>query len=203
MDAATQDSEKTGLSDLSDTDRPEGSHGTGFRFMPLSTMPKDSAPALVCLAGMFPGLTADDLLRPYPLPVAPNGRWNYHVLNAEASASGFVALPGHWLLDTNPNTVGVVCTGKVLGLEFPDGKDHEVIALINRSDPATESLGAFDPNKFYAFADESGAVHIRWMDAVPEGWRVLGRLLYTQMPMIRKPGASDEGFAELSDDFEF
>jgi hypothetical protein len=139
------------------------------------------------------------------LPVAPNGKWNYHVLSGEASTSGFVCLPGSPQLDMNPNVVGVVCQGRSLGLEFADGNDHEVIALIDRGDAATFGLDAFDKDKFYAFADESGAVHIRWMDAVPPGWRILGRMLYTQMPFVKKPGAGsgEGGFAEMSDEFEF
>ena len=42
-----------------------------------------------------------------------------------------------------------------------------MIALIDRDDAAALSLDAFDPQKFYAFADENDAVHIRWLDAVP------------------------------------
>lgn len=38
----------------------------------------------------------------------------------------------------------------------------------------------FDPRQFYAVADESGRVQIRWMDVLPAGWAVLGRLIYTQ-----------------------
>ena len=33
---------------------------------------------------------------------------------------------------------------------------------------------------------------------VPAGWRILGRLLYTQMPLVRKPGESEDGFAEFA-----
>jgi hypothetical protein len=171
--------------------------------MPLSTMPNEPSPHLVCLAGAYPGLSADDLLRVQPLPVAPKGRWNYHVLSGEANASGFVCIPGHELLERRPNTVGVVCGSKSLGLGFADGNEHEVIALIDRSDAATASLAAFDKQKFYAFADENGAVHIRWLEAVPAGWRILGALLYTQMPLIRAAGHTEDGFAELSDEFEF
>lgn len=200
-DPETYNPEKGGLSMLT-SDRPEGSHSTGYRFMPLSTMPKGSAPVLVCLAGFFPGLSSDDLLRPQPLPFPPHGSWNYHVLTGEACSSGFVALPGSELLDRHPDTVGVVCASKSLGLEFPDGNEHEVLALIDRSDLATIDPAEFDSKTFYAFGDDTGRVHIRWMEAVPDGWRVLGRLLYTQMPLIQRPG-SDSGFAENDDEFEF
>lgn len=74
--------ETGGLSTLT-SERPDGSHGTGYRFMPLSTMPKDSAPALLSIAGAYPGLTGAQLLAPTALPFAPAGRWNYHVLSGE------------------------------------------------------------------------------------------------------------------------
>lgn len=38
-----------------------------------------------------------------------------------------------------------------------------------------------DPRQFYAFGDERGAVQIRWVEALPTGWRVLGRLIYAQV----------------------
>lgn len=60
----------------------------------------------------------------------------------------------------------------------------------------------YDPKDFYALADESGAVHIRWIEPLPDNWRIVGRLLYAQMPYVKKPGAAG-GFAEFSDEFEF
>ena len=59
-----------------------------------------------------------------------------------------------------------------------------------------------EDSAFYAFADESGAVTIRWVEALPPGWRVLGKLLYTILPNFKRIGKKD-GFAELDDDFEF
>ena len=191
-----------GLSDLSGV-RAEGTHGTGYRFMATSTMPKaESGPALLCIAGAYPGMTADQLLAPSPLPFAPNGRWNYHVLTGDTCATGFVALPGNSLLDAHPDTVAVVCSSGSLGIEFPDNNEHEVLALIDRSDIATTDQDAFDDKTFYALADENGAVHIRWVSAIPAGWRVLGRMLYAQMPLVKRPGEGG-GFAEMSDEFEF
>eukprot|EP00965_Chrysotila_dentata_P193182 6175600-Pleurochrysis_carterae.AAC.1 len=38
--------------------------------------------------------------------------------------------------------------------------------------------------------------------ALPAGWRVLGRMLYAQLPHVKRPGNSG-GFAELDDNFEF
>ena len=194
----TANSEVGGIGTLQDgIERPDGAHGTGFRFMPMSSMNRDDSPVLLCLAGAYPGITADQLMAPSPLPFAPKGKWTYHRLTGDAAPTGFVVLPGSVLLETHPNTVGIVCTSTSLGLELADGQEHEVIALIDRS-PVEE----LDNMCFYAFADPSGAVSIRWMQALPEGWRMLGRLIYTQLPFVPKPGG-ESGFAETSDDFDF
>jgi len=182
--------------------RPEGSHGTGFRFMPISAVSKESAPALLSIAGVYPGITGQQLLTPEPLPFAKPGGWNYHRLTGDAVPTGFVALPGSHLLDSHPNTVAVVCSSPSLGLELADGQAHEVLALVDRDDEAVADPAAFQNSDFYAFADENDAVHIRWMQHIPPGWRIVGKLLYTQMPFVERPGAAS-GFAEMSDDFEF
>ena len=124
------------------------------------------------------------------------------MLAGDSAPGGFVAIPGSQLLDDNPNTVAVVCMSTAIGLEFPDEQEHETLALINRSDPAVVDPAAMDPKRFYAYADPQGAIHIRWFETIPDGWTILGRLLYTQMPHVVRPGAG-QGFAETSDDFTF
>ena len=195
-------SEIAGMGLFDEEGRPDGAHGTGYRFMPLSAMSKDSSPVLMTLAGAYPGLTSAQLLAPQPLPFAEPGKWNYHMLTGDAMPGGFVALPGTSVLDERPNTVGVVCTSTSLGLEFPDNGEHEVLALIDRSDSATVDASAFDNKAFYALADEAGNVAIRWIQELPAGWTVLGKLLYAQMPLVNRPGAGS-GFAENDDEFEF
>jgi hypothetical protein len=81
-------------------------------------------------------------------------------------------------------------------------QEHEVLALIDRGDLATMDRTAYNPQEFYAFADPQGVVHIRWMKDLPDDWTIVGALLYTLMPFVKKPGAGS-GFAEFSDDFDF
>ena len=116
--------------------------------------------------------------------------------------NGFVVVPGHDLLLTCPNTVAVVCSSSSLSLELADQQEHEVLALIDRDDPATYDPSAYEDRAFYALSDPQGVVQIRWMASVPADWKVLGKLLYAQIPFVVKPG-SGSGFAEASDDFEF
>lgn len=182
--------------------RMEGQHGTGFRFMPISAVAKDSAPVVIAIAGFLPGCTAEQLLAPVPIPFAAPGTWNYFMLQGDAPG-GFTVLPGDPLLDLHPDTVALVVNSGELGIELQDRNEHEVLAIINRADPATTDPGNFFDNMaFYAFADPAGQVSIRWYETIPDGHRVLGRLLYTQIPFVKKAGGSG-GFAETDDEFEF
>jgi hypothetical protein len=102
--------------------RPEGSHGTGYRFMPVSALTDVPSPVLLPIAGMHPGLTVDQLAAPQPLPMPEQGKWIYHRLVGDAVPTGFVALPGSEPLIHCPDAVAVVCTCVSLGLELADGK---------------------------------------------------------------------------------
>ena len=181
--------------------KPEGVHGSGFRFMPMVSMQPEPSPALLAIAGAYPGITADQLLSPSALPQPDQGRWNYHRLTGDAVPTGFVVVPGEQKLHSSPNTVAVVCDAGALGIDMQE--QHEVLALIDRSDVAVSGDPLdLEDSAFYAFADESGAVTIRWVEVLPAGWRVLGKLLYTILPNFKRIGKKD-GFAELDDDFEF
>ena len=74
--------------------KPEGVHGSGFRFMPMVSMQPEPSPALLAIAGAYPGITADQLLSPSALPQPDQGRWNYHRLTGDAVPTGFVVVPG-------------------------------------------------------------------------------------------------------------
>jgi hypothetical protein len=93
----------------------------------------------MAIAGVYPGLTAEDLLAPDPLPFAEPGRWNYHRLTSEGVPGGFVALPGSELILARPNTVAVVASSTSLGVGLGDGYEHECLALIDRSDEAVRN----------------------------------------------------------------
>ena len=170
--------------------------------MPIATCANEPSPAIVCIAGAYPGITADQLRAPSPLPFAEPGGWNYHMLQPGAAPGGFVAIPGSVLLEASPDSIAVICSSPALGLEFPDGQEHEVIAIVDRSDPATVDRNQYNSNKVYALADPQGFVHLRWLDPLPADWQVVGKIVFCQLPFTQKPGRS-RGFAEAEDGFEF
>jgi hypothetical protein len=144
--------------------RPDGTHGTGFRFMPMSAMTATSSPVIVPIAGFIPGCTAQQFSAPVALPFAEPGTWNYFTLQGEAPG-GFTVISGDPLLDTHPNTVALVAEGGSLGIEFSDGREHEVLALVDRDDVAVLNPQEMDPQQFYAFADEQELIRVRWCNA--------------------------------------
>merc|ERR1719272_2486422 len=133
--------------------------------MPVSSMPNDLSPVLLPVAGMHPGLTVDQLAAPQPLPTPEQGQWIYHRLVGDALPTGFVALPGTEQLQCCADSVAVVCTCASLGLELADRKEHDILAIIDRSDPSVFDASQHDSKDFYALADEFGVVHIRYRDA--------------------------------------
>ena len=78
--------------------------------------------------------------------------------------TGFVALPSSALLQSAPNSVAVVCSSSSMGVNLPDGLEHELIAVIDRSDPVVTGEEPFSPQDFYAFRDAEGMVQIRWVE---------------------------------------
>lgn len=70
----------------------------------------------------------------------------------------------------------------------------QVLVLIERADKA------FTPNKFFAFADPSGNVVIRWFDQVPAGYSILGRVLYATLPHLPQFGKKKSGWLEADED---
>ena len=116
--------------------RPEGSHGTGYRFMPLASIDKGVSPMLLPIAGFHPGINADQLMAPQSLPQAEPGRWIYHRLLGEALPTGFVTLQGSEQMIGRQNCVAVVCASSSLGLELADG-NVRALNLFLHPRPAT------------------------------------------------------------------
>mmetsp|Transcript_118049 Transcript_118049/g.220611 ORF Transcript_118049/g.220611 Transcript_118049/m.220611 type:complete len:308 (-) Transcript_118049:12-935(-) len=200
------DPDQAGMFSTASLRAEPGKHGSDNRFLQVYTATKKSNAVILAVAGAYPGLRAEQLAAPTALPHAEPGKWNFHMLTGQAAPGGFVALVDDdcFLSQNHPNAVVVVCTQSSLGLKQSGGIDYEVLAVIDRSDLAVEVKEAYDSEEFYAFADPQGEVHIRWFSELPEGWRVLGRVLYVQdQERLDKNTVKQAGFAECRDDFEF
>ena len=152
-----------------------GTHGSGSRFMSMSTATKGPAPMLLAIAGAYPGVTGAQITAVSPLPLSPEGGWNYHRLTSDACPNGFVAVEGTSLASSRPNIVALVVRSDALAVALPGGEIHEILALIDRSDPAMADPLAIDPREFYALADENDLVHIRCARDRARSWEIFVR----------------------------
>mmetsp|Transcript_28099 Transcript_28099/g.70719 ORF Transcript_28099/g.70719 Transcript_28099/m.70719 type:complete len:230 (+) Transcript_28099:67-756(+) len=182
-----------------------GVHGQGSRFMPLVGLKsKDYAPRLLPVAGMLPHVTYEQLMSPSN-PVPPSaGRWKYYKLDGNAAPNGFVVVETPEILENAISPVVVVAMSADLGIPLTDGKNDEVLVIIERDDPVVTDQEEFVPGKFYAFVDPAGQIDIAWHKAYPaDGSRICGRVLYTQLPWVAPIKKEATGWSEMSDEYEF
>lgn len=182
-----------------------GTHGQGSRFIPLQVLRKDdSLPRLLPVAGMLPHCTEEDIMRPVsPSEPAP-GRWKYYKLTGAEAPFGFVCMSVPETFLTAESPVVLVAMASDLGIPLTDGKNDEVLVLVDRKDPACSDPEAFNNRKFYVFGEPDGRVGIRWQEEpCLAGERILGKVLYVNVPYIEPKNKPNTGFAETSDEFEF
>ena len=64
-------------------------HGGSFKFLPSSQLKRtEHAPRTIQIAGVFPGLTIDQLFSPKSTPASPQGTWTYDFSDPEGPQLG-------------------------------------------------------------------------------------------------------------------
>lgn len=170
-------------------------HGTGSRFLSITQLKGDELmPRIVPIAGVYPGITAQELMAPTSSESPSYGRWVYDFSDPEGPQMGTVALPGMALVHACASPVVVIANNDALGIDMMGDHDIEAMVLIDRGDRY------FQPSKFYAFAAPDDSVVIRWFDQVPEGWALLGKVHYVTMPWTAKTGTYKSGWMEVDED---
>jgi hypothetical protein len=182
-----------------------GVHGQGSRFMPtVGLRGKEHAPRIMPIAGMLPHVTYEQLMMPENPEAPAAGRWKYYKMASNEAPYGFVCIDTPQILADAVNPVVVVAMAADLGIPMTDGKNDEILVLIDRADPAVTDPETYEPGKFYAYADADGRVDVAWQLAYPSGGqRVVGRVLYGMLPYIAPAKKEATGFAEMSDEYEF
>lgn len=171
-------------------------HGTGSRFLSISQLKGDELmPRIIQIAGIYPGITAQELMAPSSTEAPGYGRWQYDFSDPEGPQMGTVAYPPSPLVHACLDPVVVIANNDALGIDLKGDHDIEAMVLIDRADRY------FEPTKFYAFAAPDGNVVIRWFDQVPEGWALLGKVHYVTLPYTEKSGTFKSGWMEVDDDF--
>jgi hypothetical protein len=182
-----------------------GVHGQNSRFMPtVALRGHEHAPRIMPIAGMLPYVTLEQLLAPAAPVAATAGRWKYYKMQSDEAPYGFVCIDTPDILATATSPVVIVANSADLGIPMTDGKNDEILIFIERDDPAVTDPEAYEPGKFYAFADADGNIDVAWqLDYPTGGQRVVGRVLYGQLPFVAPVKRAATGFAEMSDEYEF
>ena len=113
----------------------EGMHGTGSRFMPLSqNMPDDISPRMVPVAGMYPGVTGEELMAPPSSPSAPMGMWQFDFSDPDGPQLGTVVLPPSAAVQKAADPVVMVAQSTELKLSLRNDVEAEVLIVIDRGE---------------------------------------------------------------------
>jgi hypothetical protein len=171
-----------------------GGHGQGFKFLPLERGGrKFHFPRIVQIAGVYPELTAEDLLAPKSFPAAPVGRWVYDFSDPEGPQLGTVALPGSDVVAQCEDPVVMIATNTALGVQYPD--EVEILVCVDRADRTLVSDG------FFVFRTPDNRLLVQWSDELEPGYEILGRVALCAAPFIESMAKKVTGIAE-EDEFE-
>jgi hypothetical protein len=170
-------------------------HGTGSRFLSIQQLKGDELmPRIIPIAGVYPGITAQEFMAPASTPSPSYGRWAYDFSDPEGPQVGTVAYPASALVHACADPVVLIASNDALGIDLAGDHDIEAMVLVDRGDRF------FQATKFYAFAAPDGSVVIRWFDQIPEGWALLGKVHYITLPWTEKTGKYKSGWMEVEDD---
>ena len=81
---------------------------------------------LLMTTGVYPGLTADELMAPSSFESAGYGRWTYDFSDPEGPQMGTVALPGSELVNECIDPVIVIANALSLGVDLKEDGEVEV-----------------------------------------------------------------------------
>mmetsp|Transcript_7784 Transcript_7784/g.9725 ORF Transcript_7784/g.9725 Transcript_7784/m.9725 type:complete len:215 (-) Transcript_7784:8-652(-) len=173
-----------------------GNHGEGSRFLPLSQIEGDEpAPRIVQVAGLYPGVTREEVMAPKSYPAAPMGMWQFDFSDPDGPQMGTVALQPSENVQMAEDPVVLVGPSSALGLSLRNNIETEVLILIDRADCH------FVDNRFFLFARQDGSTVIQWSDSLEPGEVVLGRVILVTVPHVEGMERQNSGFMEESDDY--
>jgi hypothetical protein len=164
-----------------------GLHGEKFKFMPIFKGSKeDHFPRIVQIAGVFPGLSPEDVMAPSSSPAADPGTWMYSFPDPSDPNVGVVAVPGSDVITYSADPVAIISKSSVLGISGPDS---ECVLIIDRGDID------FYEGDFYAFQTFDNTVQVGWADSMDDFNAVIGRVVTCMMP-TNEEDLGSSGFLE-------
>ena len=170
-----------------------GGHAQNFRFLPLLRGSKSfHFPRIIQIAGVFPGLTLEELMAPTSSPPASAGHWNYDFPDSDRPEQGTVAIPGSPAITDCIDPVVIISSNEALGVQLTEST--EILVVVDRGDKY------FTPECFYVFRKPDDSLVVQWSDKIEDGYEVLGRVALCTVPYIASMATKSTGFAESDGD---
>jgi Rubisco Assembly chaperone C-terminal domain len=170
-------------------------HGTNFKFLPSSAYGKNEyAPRILQIAGMFPGVSYEELMLPKSSPAAPPGMWSYEFPDPNGPQLGQVVVPGSAAVADCIDPVALISTTHSLGMSL-NVDPVEVLIVVDRHDTI------FSSDKFYTIVNRNSEVIISSMDEEDELGIIVGRVSIVMLPFVPSNKVST-GFSEEDEEDE-
>lgn len=186
------------LSAVSMSAAVSGQHGTESHFLPIDQLDGDqTAPRILPIAGVFPGITAAEVRAPKTSPPPELGGWQYEFADPDGPQMGTAALAPSDVVNLCENPVLLISDHASLALPWRgSADDSEVLVLVDRDDVE------HDERKFYLFeTSPGGELVIQWTPTLPAGWAIVGRVVQVTLPFVASAGMQKQGgWLELDDD---
>jgi len=149
-------------------------------------------PRIIQIAGMFPDLSAEDLMAPSSTPAAPKGSWTYDFSDPSGPQMAVVAIPGSQVITDCIDPVVMITTNTALGLNKID-LEMEMMVVVDRGDTY------FSPDNFYVFKTPENRLTVEWCQELQPGYEILGKVIVCTVPYLQS-STPKSGFAEDGDD---
>mmetsp|Transcript_28887 Transcript_28887/g.35133 ORF Transcript_28887/g.35133 Transcript_28887/m.35133 type:complete len:231 (+) Transcript_28887:110-802(+) len=176
-------------------------HGENSCFLPLVQLDQDFyAPRIVQIAGTYPGLTVEEFEAVTSEPAPAAGQWTYDFSDPDGPQMGTVALEGSKTVSECEDPVVIIAEhfamGVVLPAELVDPVD--LVVLVDRAERA------YDDRAFLVVDRPGEGLKIEAYNSkneLPEGCRILGRVILVNIPWLPAMTPTKTGFAEADEYF--
>lgn len=167
----------------------EGLHGDDFVYMPMiQGSPDEPFPRIIAIAGVYPGVTYEQIMAPEESPYAEAGQFQYVFSDPDASQLGTIALPGSDVVTRSLDPVIIIAKNSVLNVECTE--DVEILVMCDRGDKD------FKARKFFVFKNPDNSIDIRYYNKKPADVEIVGRVDLCAMPFVKGSQKDPSGFLE-------
>uniref|UniRef100_A0A7S3PYS7 Rubisco accumulation factor 1 C-terminal domain-containing protein n=1 Tax=Chaetoceros debilis TaxID=122233 RepID=A0A7S3PYS7_9STRA len=171
-------------------------HGESSCFMPLEQVDEEYfAPRIIQIAGMYPGVTKEEILSVTSEQPAEKGQWAYDFSDPDGPQMGTVALPGCEIIDLCEDPAVIIAEHFALGVPLPEVLTDPVDLLV----VVDRAKKTFAERKFLVMDVPGKGIVIKAYSTkaeMPEGGEVIGRVDFVQVPWLPCMKKKKSGFQE-------